>query len=76
MVVAEAQPRNLVNTAQRAFLSDRSAWIWKLQHEHLPTFEAIVDFLHAMGYVYAVAKVAETKMEKHWRLFREWAEVC
>ena len=76
MVAAEAQTRNFGNAAHRAFLGDGSAWIWKLQQEYFPTFEAIIDFLHAMGHVYTAAKAAETKMEKRWGLFQEWAEAC
>jgi hypothetical protein len=76
MVAAEAQSRNLMSAAHTAFLGDGSAWIWKLQQERFPTFQAIVDFLHAMGHVYAAAKAAETEIEKRWRLFQEWAEAC
>lgn len=61
MVAAEAQTRNFMNASHTAFLGDGSAWIWKLQREWFPTFEAIVDFLHAMGHVYGAAKAAEPR---------------
>lgn len=76
MVAAEVQRRNLLNAAHRAFLGDGSAWIWKLQQERFPTFQAIVDFLHAMGHVYAAAKATETEAEERWALFQAWAEAC
>jgi hypothetical protein len=76
MVAAEAQRRNFMNAAHGAFLGDGSAWIWKLQQERFSTFQPVVDFLHAMGHVYAAAKAAETEAQKRWRLFEEWAEAC
>ena len=76
MVAAEAQRRNFMNAAHKVFLGDGSAWIWKLQERWFPTFEAVVDFLHAMGHVYGAAKAAETEAEKRWTLFLEWAEAC
>src|SRR5262249_6714624 len=68
MVAAGAQRRNFTSAAHTAFLGDGSAWIWKLQQQRFPTFQAIVDFLHAMGHVYAAAKAAETEAEKRWGL--------
>jgi hypothetical protein len=76
MVAAEALRRNFMNAAHKVFLGDGSAWIWKLQQERFPTFEAIVDFLHAMSHVYAAAKAAVAEAEKRWALFLKWAEGC
>jgi hypothetical protein len=76
MVAAEAQRRNFMDAAQRAFLGDGSAWIWGLQALHFPTFVAIVDFLHAMGHVFAAAKAAATGTEGSWELFQAWTEAC
>jgi hypothetical protein len=76
MVAAEAQSRNFMNAAHKAFLGDGAAWIWKLQHQYFPTFQAIIDFLHVLGHVFAAAKAAETGTEKRWVLFQAWAEAC
>jgi hypothetical protein len=76
MVAAEAQRRNFNNAAHRAFVGDGSAWIWKLQKQHFPTFTAIVDFLHVLGHVFAAAKVATSGGEERWTLFQAWAEAC
>lgn len=76
MVAAEAQKRNFANAFQRAFVGDGSAWIWKLQKEHFPTFQAIVDFLHVLGHLFAAAKAAATGAEERWALFQAWAEAC
>ena len=76
MVAAEARRRNFAEAAARAFLGDGSAWIWGLQRRHFPTFVAIVDFLHALGHVFAAAKAAAADAEGRWELFQAWAEAC
>jgi hypothetical protein len=76
MVAAEAQSRNFMNAVHGAFLGDGAAWIWKMQHQYFPTFQAVVDFLHVLGHVFAAAKAAETEAEKRWALFQSWAEAC
>ena len=76
MVAAEARRRNFSDAAARAFLGDGSAWIWGLRSAHFPTFVAIVDFLHAMGHVFAAAKAAAPHAEGRWGLFLAWAEAC
>jgi hypothetical protein len=76
MVATEAQRRNFLNAAHRAFLGDGAAWIWKLQQAYFPTFQAIVDFLHVLGHLFAAAKAAETATEPRWALFQSWAEAC
>lgn len=76
MVAAESRRRNFENAAERAFVGDGSAWIWKLRNEYFPTFEAVVDFLHVLGHVFAAAKAATTGAEERWALFQTWAEAC
>ena len=76
MVAAEAQRRNFLNAAHRAFVGDGAAWIWKLQQQYFPTFPAIVDFLHVLGHVFAAAKAAATGAEGRWEWFQTWAEAC
>jgi hypothetical protein len=76
MVAAAAHRRNFMNALNRAFVGDGSAWIWKLQKQYFPGFEAIVDFLHILGHLFAAAKAAATGSEARWALFQGWAEAC
>jgi hypothetical protein len=76
MVAAEARRRNFAEAYARAFLGDGSAWIWGLQRRHFPTFVAIVDFLHALGHVFAAAKAAAPDVQGRWELFEAWSEAC
>jgi hypothetical protein len=76
MVAAEATRRNFTNAAHQVFLGDGAAWIWKLQKQYFPTFEAIVDFLHVLTHVFTAAKVATSDAARRWALFQAWAEAC
>lgn len=76
MVAAESRKRNFENAAHRVFVGDGSAWIWKLQKQHVSTFQAVVDFLHVLGHVFAAAKAAATGAEERGALFQAWAEAC
>jgi hypothetical protein len=76
MVAAEAERRNFRNAGRRAFVGDGAAWIWKLQQQYFPGFVPIVDFLHALGYVFAAAKAAQPEAEGPWARFQAWAEAC
>lgn len=76
MVAAEAHRRNFAKADARAFLGDGSAWIWGLQALLFSNFVPIVDFLHALGHVFAAAKAAASDAEGRWELFQSWAEAC
>ena len=76
MVAAEAQKRNLMAAARGAFVGDGAAWIWKLQRHYFPGFEAIVDFLHVLGYLCAGAKAVVAEPTGRWALYLEWAAAC
>jgi hypothetical protein len=76
MVAAEAADRNFMNANHKAFVGDGAAWIWKLHQQYFPKYEAIVDFLHVLGHVFAAAKAAQTRAEGRWALFQAWAEAC
>jgi hypothetical protein len=76
MVAAAAHWRNFMNALHRAFVGDGSAWIWSLHKQYFPTFEAIVDFLHVLGHLFAAAKAAVQGAEAQWGLFQQWTEAC
>ena len=76
MVAAEARATQLQQAAHKVFLGDGAAWIWKLHQLHFPNFQAIVDFLHVLGHLFAAAKAAEAETAKRWALFQAWAEAC
>jgi hypothetical protein len=76
IVAAEAQRRNFFAAQSRAFLGDGAEWIWVLQRTYFPTFEPIVDFVHALTYVYLAAKAVGGSTTTVWGRYLGWATAC
>lgn len=76
MVAAEAHRRNFFAAQLHAFLGDGGAWIWTLQRTYFPTFEPIVDFVHALSYVYLAAKSVGGSTAAIWERYLDWATAC
>jgi hypothetical protein len=55
MVHQAAWERNFFGASRRAFLGDGQASNWTIPQRHFPGFEAILDFVHALSYVFAAA---------------------
>ncbi|MFO0872119.1 MAG: hypothetical protein U0935_24595 [Pirellulales bacterium] len=55
----EAQRRRFVEAARRVFIGDGLAWNWVIWQKHFKTFTPILDFIHAIQYLYAVAAAWE-----------------
>jgi hypothetical protein len=76
IVAAEAQRRNFFAAQARVFLGDGGLWIWTLQRTLFPTFEPIVDFVHALAHVYLAAKAVGGGTTTVWERYLEWATAC
>jgi hypothetical protein len=76
MVAAEAQRRHFFAAQSRAFLGDGGAWIWTLHRTYFPGFEPIVDFVHALTYVYLSAKAVGGPAAAVWERYLGWATAC
>jgi hypothetical protein len=63
MVHQAAWERNFFGATRRAFLGDGQAANWTIQRRHFPSFEAILDFLHALSYVFAAAMAGRSRGE-------------
>jgi hypothetical protein len=63
MVHQAAWERNFFGAQRRAFLGDGQAANWTIQQRHFPSFEAILDFVHALSYVFAAAFAGRERTE-------------
>jgi hypothetical protein len=63
MVHQAAWERNFFGASRRAFLGDGQAANWTIQQRHFPSFEAVLDFLHALSYVFAAAFAGRAQAE-------------
>jgi hypothetical protein len=59
---------------RKAFVADGARAIWGVWKARFSSYEPILDFIHAMSYVYAAAKaVAEQQAGNGgWQLYAEW----
>jgi hypothetical protein len=74
LVQAAAWSRNFFGAARRAFLADGQEANWTLWRRHFPTFEPILDFIHALTYVFAAA-TAGRSARAGWDEFERWIQL-
>lgn len=75
VVVAQAAwARNFFAAERRAFLGDGQAANWTIHREHFSTFEAILDFVHALSYVFAAA-MAGRSPEEGFAIYVRWIRI-
>lgn len=56
---------------RKAFVADGSANNWRLQRRFFGSFVAVLDFIHALSYVYAAA-TAGRRFERGWETYQRW----
>ena len=76
MVAAEAHARNFDRALRKVVLGDGGKWIWGIQKVYFPKYTAIVDFVHALSYIYLAAKAVCTSSDEHWETYLRWAGAC
>src|SRR5262249_24180288 len=76
VVAAEAQEREFYRAARRAFVADGAAYNWAIQRAHFADFEPVVDFLHVLCYVYAVAWAVRATAAERWEQYVTWLGAC
>ena len=62
----EARRRRFHEAARRVFIGDGLAWNWSIWKEHFSTFTPILDFIHAVQYLYAAAEAWEDTDAARW----------
>jgi hypothetical protein len=71
MVAAAAWAMGLFAAARRAFLGDGAENNWTVWRCFFSSFEPILDFIHALSYVYAAAHAGRGKTEG-WKCYVQW----
>lgn len=73
MMHEAAWSRNFFAAPRRAFLGDGQASNWSIHREHFSTFEPILDFVHALSYVFAAALAARVR-EQGFAVYKRWIQ--
>lgn len=69
MMKREADRRRFDEAAQRAFLGDGLNWNWSVWKTHFPTYVPILDFIHAIQYVFQAAMAMHESAAEGWALY-------
>jgi hypothetical protein len=73
MVHQAAWERNFFGASRQAFLGDGLPVNWTIQRRHFASFTAILDFVHALSYVFAAAFAGRTQAEGA-ALYQRWIQ--
>ena len=68
----EALRRNFSQAVRKAFVGDGLACNWTIHAAHFRDYVAILDFIHAVSYVYRVSIACYGKCEQAWQSYTRW----
>jgi hypothetical protein len=71
ILAAAAWAWGFQGAARKAFVGDGSENHWRLQRRFFGSFVPILDFIHALSYVYAAATAGRPRAAG-WACYREW----
>jgi hypothetical protein len=71
ILAAAAWALGFQGAARKAFVGDGSANHWRLQRRFFGSFVPILDFIHALSYVYAAATAGRPR-GAGWACYRQW----
>lgn len=71
LLLFKARARGFFGAKRRAFVADGAAMNWTLWQRRFRTFEPILDFIHALSYVFAGAMAGRNQAEGI-SVFRRW----
>jgi hypothetical protein len=68
----EARRRRFFDAARRAFLGDGLACNWSIHETHFSSFTPILDFVHAVAYVFLAARLCFVLPDEAWATYTRW----
>jgi hypothetical protein len=72
----EADCRRFPEASARAFVGDGLPWNWSVWKHYFPGFVPILDFIHALSYLYAAALAMYPDFSVAWSCYLRMARVC
>lgn len=73
LLVSEAFQRRFPGAPRKAFVADGSDANWGVWRRHFSDYVPILDFIHALTYVYAAAMTGRA-LQAGWQAYRDWAQ--
>jgi len=72
----EAGRRRFTEAPARAFVGDGLPWNWSIWKHYFPAFVPILDFIHALSYLYAAALAMHEEFSVAWPCYLGMARAC
>jgi hypothetical protein len=72
----EADCRRFSEASARAFVGDGLPWNWSVWKRYFPQFVPILDFIHALSYLYAAALAMHGDFSEAWSRYLGMARAC
>lgn len=72
----EARRRRFYESPLRAFLGDGLNWNWSIWKDFFPTFVPILDFIHAIQYVFSAAMALGLEATEAWATYVKFVTLC
>jgi hypothetical protein len=69
----ETDRRRFAEASARAFVGDGLPWNWSVWKRYFPDFVPILDFIHALSYLYAAALVMHPEFSVAWACYLRMA---
>jgi hypothetical protein len=76
MMEREARRRRFFESSRRAFLGDGLPWNWTIWKQHFRSFTPILDFIHAIHYVFDAAMCLADNEVDGWNTYVRWITLC
>ena len=73
LLASEAYQRRFPAAQRKAFVADGADGNWGVWRRHFSDYEPILDFIHALTYVYSAA-MAGREAQQGWQAYRQWAQ--
>ena len=71
-MVREAKRRKFFESSRKAFVGDGLACNWKIHATHFGDFTPILDFTHAVTYLFEASVICYGKSEEAWSTYTRW----
>jgi hypothetical protein len=76
MMAREARRRRFFESSRRAFVGDGLPWNWTIWKRHFRSFIPILDFIHAIQYVFNAAMCLADSEADGWDAYVHWITLC
>jgi hypothetical protein len=74
MLAAAAWLAGFAKASRKAFVADGARAIWGVWQARFSSYVPILDFIHALSYVYAAAKAVGADVVAGWALYATWIQ--